>query len=78
VLSGFRNCLDGVTTMNARIHAPAPARLLPARRAELKRRQLGFALYEAGRRPGLPGRTANAHARFEYEARRAGREWLML
>jgi hypothetical protein len=36
-----------------------------------KRRQLGFALYEAGRRPGVPGRVANAHARFEYEARQA-------
>jgi hypothetical protein len=43
-----------------------------------KRRQLGFALYEAGRRPGLPGPVANAHARFEYEARAAMRDWLML
>jgi hypothetical protein len=50
----------------------------PARRKRLKRRQLGFALYEAERRPGLPARVANAHARFEYEARAAMREWLML
>ncbi|HUP30842.1 MAG TPA: hypothetical protein VM122_11750 [Usitatibacter sp.] len=50
----------------------------PARRKRLKRRQLGFALYDAGRRPGLPPRVANAHARFEYEARAAMRDWLML
>jgi hypothetical protein len=50
----------------------------PARRKRLKRRQLGFALYDASRRPGLPARVANAHARFEYEARQALREWLML
>ena len=35
----------------------------PARRKRLKRKQLGFALYEAERRPGLPARVANAHAR---------------
>ncbi|HET7404092.1 MAG TPA: hypothetical protein VFJ62_20000 [Usitatibacter sp.] len=64
--------------MNAWTLHPAAARLLPARRLKIKGRQLGFALYEAGRRPGLPGRLANAQARFEYEARRAGREWLML
>ncbi|HWH41126.1 MAG TPA: hypothetical protein VNU21_14885 [Usitatibacter sp.] len=64
--------------MNAWTLKPAPARLLPAWRLKLRRRQLGFALYEAGRRPGLPGPLANAQARFEYEARRAGREWLML
>ena len=50
----------------------------PPRRKRFKRRQLGFALYEAERRPGLPARVANAHARFEYEARAAMREWLML
>jgi hypothetical protein len=50
----------------------------PARRRRLRRKQLGFALYEAERRPGLPGRVANAHARFEYEARQALREWLMV
>lgn len=44
----------------------------------LQRKQLGFVLYEAERRPGLPARVANAHARFEYEARQAAREWLML
>ena len=50
----------------------------PMRRRKLRRNQLGFALYEAGRRPGIEARVANAHARFEYEARRALREWLML
>ena len=49
-----------------------------AGRRRTKRRQLGFAVYEAERRPGLPPRVANAHARFEYEARQALREWLML
>ena len=47
-------------------------------RRKARRNQLGFALYEAERRPGVPGRVANAHARFEYEARMALREWLML
>jgi hypothetical protein len=45
-------------------------------RGKARRKQLGFALYEAGRRPGVTGRVANAHARFEYEARQALREWL--
>jgi hypothetical protein len=49
-----------------------------AARKRLKRKQLGFVLFEAERRPGLPARVANAHARFEYEARQAAREWLML
>jgi hypothetical protein len=44
----------------------------------LKGRQRGFALYQAERRPGLPDRVANAHARFEMEARQALRDWLML
>jgi hypothetical protein len=44
----------------------------------VKRKQLGFALYEDGRRPGVPGRVANANARFEYEARQALRDWLLL
>ena len=39
---------------------------------------LGFVLYEPGRRPGLPARVANAHARFEVAARAALRDWLML
>jgi len=52
--------------------------LQPARKLRLKGRQRGFALYEAERRPGLPDRVANAHARFEMEARQALREWLML
>lgn len=65
--------------MNAMNMGPAwRALLLPARRMRLKRRQLGFAMYEAERRPGLPPRIANAHARFEHEARQAMREWLML
>lgn len=50
----------------------------PAARKRLRRKQLGFVLFEAERRPGLPARVANAHARFEYEARQAAREWLML
>ena len=47
-------------------------------RRKARRRQLGFALYEAGRPPGIPAPVANAHARFEYEARQALREWLLL
>ena len=47
-------------------------------RRKVRRRQLGFALYEAGRRPGVRARLANAHARFEYEARQALRDWLLL
>ena len=47
-------------------------------RRQVKRRQLGFALYEAGRRPGVSAPVANAHARFEQEARQALRDWLML
>ena len=47
-------------------------------RRKARRKQLGFALYEAERRPGVPARVANAHARFEYEARQALREWLLL
>ena len=43
-----------------------------------RRRQLGFVFYEAGKRPGVPAPVANAHARFEYEARQALRDWLML
>jgi hypothetical protein len=43
-----------------------------------KRRQLGFVAHESGRTPGIPVRVANAHARFECEARQALREWLML
>ena len=49
-----------------------------AKQARLKRRQRGFAMYEGGRRPGLPAPVANAHARFEQDARSAMREWLML
>jgi hypothetical protein len=35
-------------------------------------------MYEADRRPGMPAPVANAHARFEQDARQALREWLML
>ena len=50
----------------------------PARAVRLKRPEAGYARYEAGRRAGLAGRAANAHARFELEARAAMREWLMV
>jgi hypothetical protein len=50
----------------------------PRTRKRDRRRQLGFALYEARRRQGLPAPVANAHARFEYEARQALRDWLMV
>lgn len=63
--------------MNA--NALAAWNWLPAvGRKRWKRWPLGFVLYEAGRRPGVPARVANAHARFEYQARQAAREWLML
>jgi hypothetical protein len=48
-----------------------------ARQVRMLRKQRGFALYGT-QRPGLPERIANAHARFECEARQAMREWLML
>lgn len=64
--------------MNASAWKAAWASLPPARKARLKRRQSGFAMYESGRRPGLPAPVANAHARFEYQARLAMRDWLML
>ncbi|MBL0143537.1 MAG: hypothetical protein IPP91_15850 [Betaproteobacteria bacterium] len=50
----------------------------PARAVRLKRPEAGYALYEAERRAGLPGRVANAHARFDMEARAALRDWLMV
>lgn len=49
----------------------------PARAVRLKRPEAGYARYEELRRAGLPGRVANAHARFEIEARAAMRDWLM-
>lgn len=63
--------------MNA-IHGKEAAWNWFRRRRKARRRQLGFALYEAGRRPGVPAEVANAHARFEHEARQALRDWLML
>jgi hypothetical protein len=51
---------------------------MPARRLKLRYRQRGFALYGAEGPPGMPARIANAHARFEQDARAALREWLML
>ena len=65
------------TVMNAKAMAPPPG-LQAARKLRMKGRQRGFALYQAERRPGLPDRVANAHARFEMEARQALRDWLML
>jgi hypothetical protein len=64
--------------MNALPLKPAWKALAPARRLRLKRKALGFVLYEALRRPGLPAPAANAQARFEHDARHALREWLML
>jgi hypothetical protein len=64
-------------TMNAAWAWRGP-RWAGARQARLKRRQHGFAMYEGQRRPGLPAPIANAHARFEHEARQALREWLMV
>ena len=49
-----------------------------AKQVQLRRKQRGFALYGEQRRPGVPVRVANAHARFEHEARQAMRDWLML
>ena len=64
--------------MNAFALRPA-WRAQPARKLRLKGRQWGFAVvYAAEPRPGLPLRVANAHARFEQEARMAMRDWLML
>ncbi len=64
--------------MNATFWTPAWRPLLPARRLKLRNRQRGFALYGAQVPPGMPARIANAHARFEQDARHALREWLML
>jgi hypothetical protein len=65
--------------MNAmKLKAVWQARSPPAKRTQLRGKQRGFALYDAERRPGIPARVANAHARFEGEARTAMREWLML
>ena len=64
--------------MNATLLRPAWRPLAPARRLKLRKAQRGFALYGADGPPGIPARIANAHARFEHEARAAMREWLML
>lgn len=64
--------------MNATIWTPAWRPLLPARRMKLRNRQRDFALYRTQVPPGMPARIANAHARFEQDARHALREWLML
>ena len=51
----------------------------PARKLRLKDRQWGFvAVHAAEPRPGEVLRVANAHARFEHEARMAMRDWLMV
>jgi hypothetical protein len=52
--------------------------MLPARWLRLKRKAAGLVRVEALRRRGIPASTANAHARFEQEAKHAKREWLML
>jgi hypothetical protein len=64
--------------MNATTLKPAWRPLMPARRMKLRNRQRGFALYGDERGPGIPARIANAHARFEHDARQAMREWLLL
>ena len=64
--------------MNAMTLRPAWRPLAGARRLKLKMKKRGFALYEVQRRPGLPGRVANAQERFELEAREAMRDWLLL
>ena len=48
------------------------------RRSKGKRSALGFVLHEAGRHGGMQAHVAQAHARFEQDARMALREWLML
>ena len=63
--------------MNAMETAAAWSWRPPGPRKRWKGTRLGPALFEAGRRPGLPAPVANAHARFECEARMAMREWLM-
>ncbi|HUI98817.1 MAG TPA: hypothetical protein VLY46_01210 [Usitatibacter sp.] len=63
--------------MNATFWNPAWRPLAPARRLKLRNRQRGFALYGM-QTPGMPARIANAHARFEQDARLALRDWLML
>lgn len=63
--------------MNA-TYVAAWAWFAPSRKKRLKRRQAGY-LLEAGRgERGMPAGVANAHARFEYAARQALREWLMV
>ena len=64
--------------MNTLQLRPAWKLFFPARLLRLKRRQWGFVRYEALRRQGLPAPTANALARFEYEARQAKRDSLMV
>jgi hypothetical protein len=64
--------------MNAFALKPA-WRAQPARKLRMKVRQWGFAaIYAPEPRPGVPLRVANAHARFENEARMAMRDWLMV
>lgn len=52
--------------------------LPPVVRKRWKRRHARFVPYVAGGRPGVEARVANAHAKFEHEARQALREWLLL
>jgi hypothetical protein len=64
-------------TMNA-MHQAAWAWFMPSRKKRMKRRQRGFVLEGARGGPGMEARVANAHARFEYAARQALRDWLMV
>ena len=64
--------------MNATTLVTAWGAMLPTRWLRLKRKAAGLVRYEAHRRRGIPAPTANAHARFEQDAKQAKREWLML
>ena len=65
--------------MDAFFYRPGwQAALAPARLLRLRRRQGGFARFDAARAPGLEPRQSNALGRFEQEARLAARDWLML
>ena len=64
--------------MNATNVVTAWGAMLPARWLRLKRKAADLVRYEVHRRRAIPAPTANAHARFEHDAKHAKREWLML
>jgi hypothetical protein len=64
--------------MNATTYGAAWAWFAPSRKKRLKRRQAGYVLEATRAERGMPAEVANAHARFEYAARQALREWLMV